>query len=342
MINTNLIIGRLGSGKTTCIKHLINSIPENEYWVIIVNEFGQVGIDSALLSNKQDNNLNVTEINGGCICCAAQSQLRVSLTSLIRKHRPDRIIIEATGLGHPAGIIDLLRDKFLQPIIKIDAIITLIDLTLFDLPFNAVDKSSPLSTESFNQQVQLADILVLNKKDITKDKHLKNAYEYIETVYPKKTKIILTSNGEIDLNNLTLSSTINKKVIPVMHSSTHYNSQSNNLSEHNISIESFTSETDEHMSFGYILPANLEFSRKRLQYLFEDYMDNTDFEILRLKAVFNCGKYWHTFNITKQSFDISESYYRRDNRIELITENKTLDINIFKDQLLSCTKSLNT
>lgn len=340
MINTNLIIGRLGSGKTTCIKHLISNIPENEYWVIIVNEFGQIGIDSALISDQQESNTSVTEISGGCICCAAQSQLRVTLTQLIRKHRPDRIIIEATGLGHPAGIVDLLRDEFLREIIEIDSIITLMDISLFNLPYNPLDKKSLLSTDNLKQQVQLADIIVLNKMDLAKDSNIDHCHTYFDTIYPKKNKILFTEKGTIDTKYLTLKSDIENKSIKNTIQSKPYSSHSTTLSVNNFTIEYFSSESDEYMSFGYIFPDNLIFNRKKLETSFKQAFDNNNYELVRLKAIFNGGKFWHAFNYTGDDNDIAESFYRRDSRIELISKNKKLDITSFQELLFSCAKGL--
>ncbi len=340
MINTNLIIGRLGSGKTSCIKHLISNIPENEYWVIIVNEFGQIGIDSALIADQQESNTSVTEISGGCICCAAQSQLRVTLTQLIRQHKPDRIIIEATGLGHPAGIVDLLRDEFLCKIIEIDSIITIMDISLFDLPFNPLDKTSLLSTENLKQQVQLADIIVLNKMDLAKDASIDHCHTYFDTIYPKKNQILFTEKGIIDTKYLTLKSDIENKNIKNTIQSKPYCSHSTLLSVNNFTIECFSSESDEYMSFGYIFSDRLAFNRKKLEINFKQAFDNRHFELVRLKAIFNCGKFWHAFNYTVDGNDISESFYRRDSRIELISKNKNLDITSFQKLLFSCAKDL--
>lgn len=340
MINTNLIIGRLGSGKTSCIKHLIGNIPENEYWVIIVNEFGQIGIDSALISDQQESNTSVTEISGGCICCAAQSQLRVTLTQLIRKHKPDRIIIEATGLGHPAGIVDLLRDEFLCKIIEIDSIFTIMDISLFDLPFNPLDKKSLLSTENLKQQVQLADIIVLNKMDLAKDTSIDHCHTYFDTIYPKKNLILFTEKGIIDTKYLTLKSDIENKDIKNTIQSKPYCSHSTQLLVNDFTIECFSSESDEYMSFGYIFPDRLVFNRKKLETNFKQAFDNSHFELVRLKAIFNCGKFWHAFNYTDDGNDITESFYRRDSRIELISKNKNLDITSFQELLFSCAKNL--
>ncbi|MDH5423425.1 MAG: GTP-binding protein [Gammaproteobacteria bacterium] len=335
MINTNLIIGRLGSGKTTCIKHLIRHIPAHEFWLIIVNEFGQIGIDEALLSDQQNDSISITEINGGCICCAAQSQLQVILTSLIRKRKPDRIIIEATGLGHPAGIVDMLRSEYLRSVISVNSVITVTDLSLFSQPFEALDKTSPLTTESFTQQIQLADIVILNKIDLAGPSNFEYATAYLQSIFPHKMHIIDAKNAEFDLKYLSMSSDLMSKPSMKSPHSMHNSSSSEKLSYKDTTIECFSSESDEYMSFGLIFPASVVFKRKHLQELFQNYLSNADFKIVRLKGVFNCGRLWHAFNAIDSTMNTEESYYRRDSRVELIYQRQLFDSSAFKDALFT-------
>ena len=334
MIDTNLIIGRIGSGKTSCIQHLIKQIPDNEYWLIIINEFGQIGIDAALLSDQQSNNLNIREISGGCICCAAQSKLRINLTQLIRDKRPDRILIEATGLGHPTGIIDLLRDEYLQPVINICSIIAVVDISLFEQQPDIHDTGSPVNTESFNQQIQLADIVVLNKMDLATSSSQTHVSHYLKSFYPLKNKLIETTQGKIGINHLSLDSAVDTK-IPLSQASTHYSYESQTFQSHNFSIQQFSSENESHMSFGFIFPAEVVFPRKCLQDLFTNLLNNPSFQIERLKAVFNCGRNWYGFNAIGTDLNISESFYRRDSRIEIISTDNKYDITHFREKLFS-------
>ena len=339
MINTNLIIGRLGSGKTTCIKHLLAQKPEDEYWGIIVNEFGQIGIDAALIeSPEKNNNLNITEITGGCICCAAKTQLRVTLTNLIRQHKPDRILIEATGLGHPAGIIDLLRDEYLRLVINLSSIITVIDLSLFTEAYDSKNLKSPLTTESFTHQTQLADVIVLNKVDLAPESNIINAKDYLSSFYPLKQKIILATQAQLDTKHLSLDSAISSKSVASTIEENHNTSHHNQFMHHNTSIDAFSSESDEHMSCGFIFPAEIVFIRSHLEKLLEKSIKNTTNEIIRLKAVFNCGRLWKAFNAVSSAITTDDSYYRRDSRIEIITTNKNFDINEFKLALCQCIK----
>lgn len=97
MTKTNLITGFLGSGKTTTIRHLLAHKPDRERWAVLVNEFGEIGIDGALLA---DSGAVLKEIPGGCMCCVNGLPMQVGLNMLLQQAKPDRLLIEPTGLGH--------------------------------------------------------------------------------------------------------------------------------------------------------------------------------------------------------------------------------------------------
>ena len=110
-IPTNIITGFLGVGKTTAIQQLLKQKPAHETWGILVNEFGQIGIDGTLLSaftdtlTDQTERIVVKEVPGGCLCCVAGLPMKMGLNMLISKAKPDRILIEPTGLGHLQQVI---------------------------------------------------------------------------------------------------------------------------------------------------------------------------------------------------------------------------------------------
>ena len=124
-IPVNIITGFLGVGKTTTIQHILASKPQNERWAIIINEFGAVSIDHTAFEEKDS--LLIKEVSGGCICCTANLPMQVTLTSILRSQKPDRILIEPTGMGHPENILDLLQNKYLKDILEIRATICLVD-----------------------------------------------------------------------------------------------------------------------------------------------------------------------------------------------------------------------
>ena len=120
----HLFSGFLGTGKTTAIRSLIEQKPESEQWLIIVNEFGEIGIDGAVLS---DNGIPVAEISGGCLCCTAGAQMGDTVKKMLKQNQPHRMLIEASGLAHAAGVIDELKAPEFQDKLDIAAVFTVVD-----------------------------------------------------------------------------------------------------------------------------------------------------------------------------------------------------------------------
>ncbi|EKS3672609.1 GTP-binding protein [Salmonella enterica] len=155
MTKTNLITGFLGSGKTTSILHLLAHKDLAEKWAVLVNEFGEVGIDGALLA---DSGALLKEIPGGCMCCVNGLPMQVGLNTLLRQGNPDRLLIEPTGLGHPKQILDLLTAPVYEPWIDLRATLCILDPRLL------LDQQS-VANENFRDQLASADIIIANKTD---------------------------------------------------------------------------------------------------------------------------------------------------------------------------------
>ena len=161
-MKVNVVTGFLGAGKTTLIKSFLSQKPESEEWAIIVNEFGEVGIDGSLLAN--DSGGHIYEIPGGCICCTSGVELHQTIKDLLKNRPLDRLIIEPTGLGHPGGILDTLQSS-LPKSAELMAIITLVD------PRN-LDSEKHMGNHVFQDQIIMSDILVANKIDLSTELQL--------------------------------------------------------------------------------------------------------------------------------------------------------------------------
>ncbi|WP_312268240.1 GTP-binding protein [Pseudescherichia sp.] len=155
MTKTNLITGFLGTGKTTSILHLLANKPEGEKWAVLVNEFGEVGIDGALMA---ESGALLKEIPGGCMCCVNGLPMQVGLNTLLRQGKPDRLLIEPTGLGHPKQILDILTADVYEPWIDLQATLCLLD------PRQLLDEKA-VTNDNFRNQLAAADIIVANKSD---------------------------------------------------------------------------------------------------------------------------------------------------------------------------------
>lgn len=120
---TTLVTGFLGSGKTTTLLHLLSQKPSGEKWAILVNEFGEIGVDGALLA---DSGATLKEVPGGCLCCVNGLPLQIGLNTLLTRNQPDRLLIEPTGLGHPAQILALLASDTYQNWLSLRAALRLL------------------------------------------------------------------------------------------------------------------------------------------------------------------------------------------------------------------------
>lgn len=100
-----ILTGSLGVGKTTALCRLVAQKPAGEVWCCIVNEFGAVGIDAAAIesSASEHGDVVVKQIAGGCMCCVLSGPLSAAIAQIIRQVKPDRVLIEPSGLGHPGG-----------------------------------------------------------------------------------------------------------------------------------------------------------------------------------------------------------------------------------------------
>lgn len=166
-IPTHVIAGPLGAGKTSLIKHLLAQRPANERWAVLINEFGQIGLDAALLT-QADDGIALGEVAGGCLCCVNGAPFQVGLGRLLRKAKPDRLFIEPSGLGHPVQVLKQLREAPWQDVLAVQPCVLVLDA-------QALAAGKPLP-EAQREALASAGLLVLNK-DETLDAAQREAIE---------------------------------------------------------------------------------------------------------------------------------------------------------------------
>lgn len=192
-VRTNIITGFLGTGKTTAIRKLLQQKPSNERWAVLVNEFGEVGIDGEIIQQQANGlpQVKVKEVPGGCMCCAAGLPMTVAINELIgRTNRPDRLLIEPSGLGHPEEVIALLSREPYQQLLDLQSTITMIDARHLEDP-------RYYKHDIYQQQIAVADLLVANKTDLYPAEQLERLNQLLLDHYLVDVPVVTTSQAEL-------------------------------------------------------------------------------------------------------------------------------------------------
>ncbi|MGB2740003.1 MAG: GTP-binding protein [Cognaticolwellia sp.] len=196
-VPTNIITGFLGVGKTSAILHLLKNKPEEERWAVLVNEFGEIGVDGSLMAGEYSEQYGVyiQEVPGGCMCCAAGVSMQVALNQLLKRAKPDRLLIEPTGLGHPKEVLKELSAEHYQTVLALQKTITLVDArNLSDQRYTTHD--------IFNQQIAVADTVIGNKVDVYQDGDKEKLIHYVKTHSQSNANVYFSQQGDIALSQL--------------------------------------------------------------------------------------------------------------------------------------------
>lgn len=215
MTRVNLITGFLGSGKTTTLRHLLAGKPAQEKWAILVNEFGEIGIDGALL---REQGAALKEIPGGCMCCVNGLPMQVGLNRLLKQNRPDRLLIEPTGLGHPRQLLEMLSAPVYQPHLQLNATLTLLDA-------RQLADSRVTANENFRDQLAAADVIVGNKSDRWDAEDRQRLQQWQDAMLNGR-PFIATQFGAIDAALLDLPRTNTQALPQPAHHHAHHRDES--------------------------------------------------------------------------------------------------------------------
>lgn len=191
-VPTNIITGFLGVGKTSAILHLLSHKPAEQRWAVLVNEFGEIGVDGSLIEGQQDNQQGVfiREVPGGCMCCTAGLPMQIALNELLTRAKPDRLLVEPTGLGHPEEVLQVLSAEHYRDVLSLQKILTLVDA-------RKLSDSRYTNHETYRQQIAIADVVVGNKTDLYQAIHRPILEEYFAQFASSNTRLIFTRNGQI-------------------------------------------------------------------------------------------------------------------------------------------------
>jgi cobalamin biosynthesis protein CobW len=214
-IPVTIITGFLGAGKTSLIRHLITA-PHGRRLAILVNEFGDVGVDGDILKGCSDDNCPkdaIVELTNGCLCCTVADEFVPTITALLaRPEPPQHILIETSGLALPKPLLKAFDWPDLRTRITVDGVIAIADAEAVaegrfapDLDAIAAQRGADASVshdtplgEVFEDQVACADLVILNKVDLVDAEARAKARHIIQAESPRRIPVVEATEGRVD------------------------------------------------------------------------------------------------------------------------------------------------
>ncbi|PVZ68795.1 CobW family GTP-binding protein [Pelagibaculum spongiae] len=329
-IPVNIVTGFLGVGKTTSIINLVKQKSQKnqtaERWAVLINEFGTVGIDAAILQSQvPDQQLAIKEVPGGCLCCTAGLPFQIGLNQLISKQRPDRLIIEPTGLGHLSEIIKTLQAEHYQDVLQLQSVICLVDPV-------ALSDARYIEHEVFQDQLQQADVVLANKIDQSSAKDIEIFEQLIERLQPAISAKV--EQGKIEAEWLNLP---HKAHLTPAHGHQHADHQTPALSGASLQGDEdwrrFESKGQGYVSCGWIVVDAAIFDEIQLL----GWVSGQQVE--RIKGVVRTNQGWRIINVRDGIASMTSIDEAADSRLEMI-HSDVFDIEIAEQSFLQAIVSL--
>ncbi len=318
-----IITGFLGSGKTTLLNHILSNRQDLKV-AVLVNEFGDINIDSQLLISIEE---DMMELSNGCICCTINEDLVEAVYKVMEKDI-DYLIIETTGVADPAPIAITFLGTELRDMTHLDSILTVVDTEVFT--------PEHFGSEAALQQLVYSDIVILNKTDLVEPAQVDQVEQHIATI-KQGARIIKAQRGAIPLPlilGVELSTPAkNQELLKQQPDAEHHHQHSHHQEEHH-HHHSHHLENDGFVSISFV--SNQPFDINKFDRFLRELMPQS---VFRAKGIlwFTASEQRHIFQLSGPRFDVSAEAWRNNNRQnQLVFIGRHLDGDEIKRELSAC------
>jgi G3E family GTPase len=299
-----IITGFLGSGKTTLLNHILSNRQDLKV-AVLVNEFGDINIDSQLLVSIDE---NMMELSNGCICCTINEDL-VAAVYKVMEQDIDYLIVETTGVADPVPVAITFLGTELRDMTRLDSILTLVDTESFT--------ANHFDSEAALQQLIYSDITILNKTDLVDRIQLDRVEGYITGIKPGA-RMIRAKHGQVPLSLILgvemSTSTKNEELLAQSSSAEHHShshSEHDDHSHHHHHDHSHHLENDGFLSVSFT--SDQPFDISKFDHFVHHLMSQS---IFRAKGIlwFSSSEQRHIFQLSGSRFDVSADDWRNAER----------------------------
>ena len=317
-----IITGFLGSGKTTLLNHILTN-QEGLKTAVLVNEFGEIGIDNELIVSTDE---SMVELNNGCICCTINEDLVNAVYKILeREEKIDYLVVETTGLADPLPVALTFLGTELREMTRLDSIVTMVDCSNFSLDL--------FNSEAALSQIQYGDVIVLNKTDLVDEadvdalevrvKDLKNDARILRTQKSQVSLPLILSVGLFESDKYFETESEHEHD---HHDHDHDHHHHNHDHSHHLENDGFSS-----ISFQFDKPLNI----RKFQYFLDNQLPES---IFRAKGIlwFDESPKRHVFHLSGKRFTLEDEEWQKEPKNQLVLIGQNLDEDTLRQQIENC------
>lgn len=309
-----IITGFLGSGKTTLLNYILQNCQDLKV-AVLVNEFGDINIDSQLLVSVDE---NMMELTNGCICCTINDGLLDAVYSVLeRNDRIDYLIVETTGIADPLPIALTFIDTDLQDLTRLDAILTLVDVETFT--------KDHFQSDAALNQIAYGDIILLNKTDLVPEKKVNELEQFIRDV-KAGARILRSQYGKVPLP-LILDVGFSQ---PELFASAQESSHHHHHDKHH--------HHSAHLANDGFMSVSFQSDRPFSLVKFQNFLEDLDENIFRAKGIiwFKESSLLHIFQLSGKRIELQTDQWQQQRSNQLVFIGRNLNAAQIQEQLTNC------